>query len=173
MRTIGELRNERIRLGVTQRAVAEAMGTTQSALSRAERDGNPTQTFLERYERALNARAGTHARAFHAESVPEIATLRVIAAEIAQRHGVQDLYVYGSVARGEAHADSDVDLLYRMAPGSPRTMTVIQTLRDDLECALGHRVSLTSYDSLIRDAETSRAGKRFLSHIRPDLIKVA
>ncbi|KFI95685.1 RhuM family protein [Bifidobacterium stellenboschense] len=57
MKSIEELREERRRLHVTQGAVAKAMGTTQSALSRAEREGNPTQDFLQRYEQALDALA--------------------------------------------------------------------------------------------------------------------
>lgn len=53
MNLIDKLRQQRIRLGLSQQAVAQAMGTTQSALARAERGGNPTQNFLQRYREAL------------------------------------------------------------------------------------------------------------------------
>lgn len=36
---------------------------------------------------------------------------------IAQRHGASTVRVFGSVARGEADADSDLDLLVDLAPG--------------------------------------------------------
>ncbi|RSX56694.1 nucleotidyltransferase domain-containing protein [Bifidobacterium samirii] len=166
MRSIGELREERMRLNLSQSSVARAMHTTQSALSRAERDGNPTQSFLSRYEDALKALGP-------GESVLEVAMLRLLVGDVVKRHHVAELYVYGSVARGEAHADSDVDLLYRLEHGSAYTMADVAYLREDLESALGRTVSLTSYDSLIRDARRSRAGRRFLDHITPDLVRVA
>ena len=54
MAMIDDLKQERIRRGLSQAAVAHAMGTTQSALSRAEHGGNPTQDFLQRYQEALD-----------------------------------------------------------------------------------------------------------------------
>ncbi|KAB8293633.1 nucleotidyltransferase domain-containing protein [Bifidobacterium avesanii] len=177
MKSIAELRADRLRAGLSQRRVAEAMGTTQSALSRAEREGNPTQSFLRRYEDALSGLTvldpADNPAASASDSVLEIATMRMIAGDIARRHHVAELYIYGSVARGEARPDSDVDLLYRMEPGAPRGMTAMRALSDDLSAALGRKVSLTSYDSLLRHAADSRASRRFLDHIRPDLVKVA
>ena len=109
MRIIDELKEERIRLGLNQRTVAEAMGTSQSALSRAERNGNPTQDFLQRYQRALRS-------ALHTGSNLELSTIKMIVSSIARRYGIAEMYLYGSTARGEADADSDIDLLYRCAP---------------------------------------------------------
>jgi len=37
--------------------------------------------------------------------------LRAHAGELRERYGVYDLAVFGSVARGEAHEDSDIDIL--------------------------------------------------------------
>ena len=39
-------------------------------------------------------------------------------AEICRRYGVARLDVFGSVSRGEAAPDSDVDVLYELAPGA-------------------------------------------------------
>ncbi len=36
--------------------------------------------------------------------------------QIAQKHGIQKLYVFGSIARGEATGKSDVDFLVEMLP---------------------------------------------------------
>lgn len=38
--------------------------------------------------------------------------------ELARRRGIQDVCVFGSMARGDASADSDVDLLVTLAPGT-------------------------------------------------------
>ncbi len=38
--------------------------------------------------------------------------------EIAQKHGIAKIYVFGSVARGEATALSDVDFLVEMQEGA-------------------------------------------------------
>ena len=166
MKSIEELKDSRVRLGLSQQAVAEAMGTTQSALSRAEREGNPTQAFLVRYENAMEA--------LHpSRSVLEIVTLKLIIANLVERYHIAEMYVFGSVARGDAKADSDVDLLYRLKPDAPRSLGSMRSLTEDLEALLGRKVSLTSYDALLRSAERSRASRRFLEHIQPDMIKVA
>ena len=131
MKTIDELRDERLRARISQGSVARLMGTTQSALSRAEREGNPTQDFLQRYERALAAlisdnpsNSTTNAGSDTANignpspassnSPLEIATLKLIVAQLVERHHIDEMYVYGSVARGDAMPDSDVDLIYRL-----------------------------------------------------------
>ena len=46
-----------------------------------------------------------------------IETLRSILSPIAKRHGVKKLSVFGSVARGEATDESDVDLLVDIPDG--------------------------------------------------------
>ncbi len=38
--------------------------------------------------------------------------------QIAAQYGVSDIRVFGSVARGEERADSDIDLLIDVAPGT-------------------------------------------------------
>ena len=190
MKSIDELREERVRSHISQSAAAQSMGTTQSALSRAEREGNPTQDFLQRYERALAAlisdnpsNSATNAGSDTANignpspassgSPLEIATLKLIVARLAERHHIDEMYVYGSVARGDARPDSDVDLIYRLKPGASYSIMEKQQLVDDLESLLRRKVSLISYDSLLRHAKRSRSSKRFLDHITPDLIKVA
>ncbi len=38
--------------------------------------------------------------------------------QVCERYGVIRLEVFGSAARGAAHRDSDIDLLYTLAPGA-------------------------------------------------------
>ncbi|MBW3090264.1 nucleotidyltransferase domain-containing protein [Bifidobacterium miconisargentati] len=192
MKTIGELREERLRAHINQASVAAMMGTTQSAVSRAERDGNPTQDFLQRYENSLRSiitgdtgisnsaaaqpllgQAPTDNPGLSHDSTLEIVTLRLIISQLVERYDIADMYVFGSVARGEARPDSDVDLLYRLKPGASHSMMTMQRLTDDLESMTGRKVSLTSYDSLLRNAQRSRASQRFLEYIAKDMIKVA
>lgn len=185
MKSITELREERQRRRLSQTDAARIMGTTQSALSRAERDGNPTQDFLQRYERALDTTAPQTPSMPPAQPLPstttssgsfgplEIATIRLIVAKLVAQYDIVEMYVFGSVARGDERPDSDVDLLYRFAPGASHSMMTMRQLTNDLERALGRKVSLTSYDSLLRSAQRSRASRRFLGHIREDMVKVA
>lgn len=170
---IEELRQRRLELGLSQGQVAAMMGTTQSALSRAERGGNPTQDFLQRYDDALQAFADGDNGIANNSSIAEIATIKLIIGSIARQYGLSEVYVYGSVARGEANDDSDVDLLYRTEPGTHLNMMRREALQHELEHEFGREVSLTSLDSLQRKARTSRASQRFYQHIQPDMLRVA
>ena len=71
---------------------------------------------------------------------------------IAARHGVQRVHVFGSFARGDARADSDVDLLIEAGPRTPPWFP--GGLLVDLEEALGRRVDVAEESTLhplIRD----------------------
>ena len=60
--------------------------------------------------------------------------------------------VFGSIARGEAGPDSDIDLLVELEPG--RSLLDLGGLLMDLQDLLGHRVELVTEGSLhwyIRD----------------------
>jgi uncharacterized protein len=59
---------------------------------------------------------------------------------IARNRGAHNLRVFGSVARGEARADSDVEFLVDFEPG--RTVLDLSELMLDLEELLGRRVDV-------------------------------
>jgi predicted nucleotidyltransferase len=59
---------------------------------------------------------------------------------IAAARGARNVRVFGSVARGEARVDSDIDLLVEMEPG--RTVLDLSELILDLEEALGRAVDV-------------------------------
>jgi predicted nucleotidyltransferase len=65
---------------------------------------------------------------------------------IAAQHGARNLRVFGSVARGEDRADSDVDLLVDMDPD--RSLLDIVALSQDLEELLDRRVDVLTGASL-------------------------
>jgi len=62
--------------------------------------------------------------------------------QIAFRHGAHDVRVFGSVARREADAASDVDFLVRLEPG--RTLLDHAALRIELEELLGCPVDVVT-----------------------------
>ncbi|KAF3890221.1 MULTISPECIES: nucleotidyltransferase family protein [Nostocales] len=71
---------------------------------------------------------------------------------IAAKYGAYNVRVFGSVARGEARPDSDVDFLVELEP--QRTLLDQIALIQSLEELLGRKVDLTEPETLhelIRD----------------------
>lgn len=62
--------------------------------------------------------------------------------------GVAKLWVFGSVVRGEARPDSDVDVVVEFDPAASVTLTGFARLRQDLEDALGLPVDLAEWRTL-------------------------
>ena len=80
---------------------------------------------------------------------PSIAQLARARAEIlaaASRHGATNVRVFGSVARGDADAASDVDFLVDFEPG--RSLLDLAGLLVDLEDLLGHPVDVVTEPGL-------------------------
>jgi uncharacterized protein len=71
---------------------------------------------------------------------------------IASKHGARNVRVFGSVARGEARPDSDVDFLIDVEPVTSSWFPA--GLVQDLESLLGRRVEVVTergLNHLIRD----------------------
>ncbi len=66
--------------------------------------------------------------------------------EIAARHGIRDIRIFGSYARGEAAPQSDLDLLVRLAPGSG--FSDLMDFCSEAEAALGGKVDVVTEDGL-------------------------
>ncbi|MGN0108835.1 MAG: helix-turn-helix domain-containing protein [Bifidobacterium sp.] len=172
MDTINALKARRLEAGLSQQAVASRMGTTQSALSRAEHGGNPTQDFLQRYDDALSDLTATSSITVKSGSTVDITTVKLVTGAIAAKYGLAQVYLYGSFARGEADDDSDIDLLYVSREASQSGMGDLARLKGELERSFGREVSLTSLVSLRRHAQRSRASRRFYEHIQRDMVRV-
>jgi predicted nucleotidyltransferase len=82
-------------------------------------------------------------------TLDEIKALGLRLAELCQKYGIAELSVFGSVARGDARPDSDVDLLYVRVPGNDLGMSYF-ALQDDLEKLFGRPVDLVPKESLHR-----------------------
>ena len=70
-------------------------------------------------------------------------------AELCRKYGIAELAVFGSVARGDAGPDSDVDLLYVRVSGNDLGMAYLD-LQEDLERLCGRHVDLVAKDELHR-----------------------
>jgi predicted nucleotidyltransferase len=71
---------------------------------------------------------------------------------IAARHGASNVRLFGSLARGDAAADSDVDLLVTLEKG--RSLFDLGALLEDLKTLLGRDVDVVTENGLrarIRD----------------------
>ncbi len=65
---------------------------------------------------------------------------------ILDRHGAKRAAIFGSVARGEAMPDSDVDILVALPEGA--TLLDLVSLKQELEAALQREVDVLTYNGL-------------------------
>ncbi len=79
---------------------------------------------------------------------------------LAAQHGAHNVRVFGSVARGEARPDSDVDLLVELEAG--RSLLDLGGLLMDLQTLLGREVDVVT-DKGLRD----RIRTRVLQEAKP------
>ncbi len=81
--------------------------------------------------------------------------------ELAVQHGARNVRIFGSVVRGEAQPNSDIDLLIDL--GEPLSPWVPVGLIQDLEALLEHKVDIVTEKSLhyfIRDRILNEARLR-------------
>src|SRR5450756_2765958 len=115
------IRMTREATGLSQDALAARAGTSQPAVSRYESGASsPSVETLDRLLAAMGARLELAAEASPRRldvRTPRMAKLRLNRDRIrraAHKHGATNVRVFGSVARGQDRADSDIDLLVDM-----------------------------------------------------------
>lgn len=98
-------------------------------------------------------------------SDPTAATLRLRAAitqhgsrlaDVLERYGATNPRLFGSVARGDAREDSDLDLLVDLAPGAGNELLRVAGLGEELSELLGVRVDVVAA-TLLRDEVSATA----------------
>ena len=66
--------------------------------------------------------------------------------EVAKRYGASNLRIYGSIARGQEHPASDLDLLIDLPKG--QSLLCLISLRQELEDLLGCPVDVSEAENL-------------------------
>lgn len=111
--------------GLGQRAIAETLGISQPAVSQ-------------------QLKFAPDLGDVHPEVLLEAAT--PVLKALADAHGYSGLAAFGSVARGQARDDSDIDLLVQ-APAGTSTFAFIR-FKQLIEEVLGREIDLISYGGL-------------------------
>ena len=75
---------------------------------------------------------------------------------LAEKYHISEVYIFGSYARGEATAESDIDLLVDLTGSVIRGLNFV-SFYNDLEEALGTSVDVVTMDSLT--IPTTRRGQ--------------
>lgn len=96
---------------------------------------------------------------------PTLATLRLRAAlngqrgrvaQVLRRYNATNPRLFGSVARGDAREDSDLDLLVDLVPGAGNELMRVAGLTEELSGLLGIRVDVVAA-TLLRDEVSATA----------------
>ena len=93
--------------------------------------------------------------------IQSIDEIKSIVSPIAHQYGVARIYLFGSYARGEATADSDLD--FRVDKGSLRGLIQLGGLYSDLE---------EKFDKSLDLLTTGSLEKKFLDHIANEEILI-
>ncbi|MFN3220061.1 MAG: nucleotidyltransferase domain-containing protein [Acidimicrobiales bacterium] len=160
-RLVEELEAARRDRGESKADVARGSGLGEPAVRRllSGRHPNPTVKTLEAVAEHLGLRLTFEPDP--ARTAPTLADLQARADDIHRivaAHGGSNVRVFGSVARGDARPDSDVDLLIDAAPGTG--LFELGAMEDELEDALGRSV----------DVVTSGSGR--MQHIHEEAISL-
>ena len=97
-----------------------------------------------------------------------IDSIRTLLLPIAKKYALKRIYLFGSYARGEANAGSDIDLL--LEGGDYGTVNKFLELAEALETRLGKPVDIVTATKVYSDV--SRAGKRLMRNIERDKVLV-
>jgi len=68
--------------------------------------------------------------------------------ELCLRYHVKELSVFGSAARGDMRADSDIDVMVEFEPGARIGLLKFEALSEELEVLLARKVDLVTKHGL-------------------------
>lgn len=110
--------------------------------------------------------------------IPSPSEIAALARPLARQYGITELYLFGSMADGEAGSDSDIDFIYETADDNMRVRR-IGDFREALREAFGRNVDLVKasyitqpekrpYDELIRSLFVRDVLSKPILRILPD-----
>lgn len=85
-----------------------------------------------------------------------VAARRGALQEVLDRYGASNPRIFGSVARGEANATSDFDLLVDLLPDGGNALLRVAGIAEELSEIMGRRVDVVT-GSLLRDEVSATA----------------
>jgi predicted nucleotidyltransferase len=133
---------------IIDRAILELLNIAPDAQLEISTDGQAL--LIERLDAAPDSAHGKRRRA--KPTLRDLRRHRDAILELAARHGARNVRVFGSVVRGKARPNSDVDLLVDMEP--ERSLIDRTALMQEIEDLLGYKVDVVnerSLNRLIRD----------------------
>ena len=143
------LRNIRKQLGLTQTEIALRMGyKDRSALAKVETGINDiTIETLFKYASALGVEVqeilfGDPSISFEIYSIKKI---KELIEPVMKKHKINEVYIFGSYARGEANIRSDVDIYCER--GDVKSLWDLSGFQNELELALSKKVDIVTIGS--------------------------
>jgi len=149
------LREARRRAGLTQRELAARAGITQSVVSAYENGSRePSLATLSSLVGVTGVSLEVHLGQGPIGGVPlrtgpvgrRLSRRRAAVLAVAARHGMTELQVFGSVARGEDTDASDLDLLVRVPEGTG--LLALGRFTQELEDLLRVPIDVVPQDSV-------------------------
>lgn len=145
------LREARTKAGLSQAELARRAGTTQSVVSAYESASRqPSLPVLDRLVSAtglvLDVRVRRRTSPLTGPLGASLWARRKKVKDLAARHGLTNVRVFGSVARGEENEGSDVDLLVDVEPGVG--MIGLGRAKQELDLLVGAEVDLVPASDL-------------------------
>jgi predicted nucleotidyltransferase len=130
--------------GLSRKALAQRAGVRPETVSRIASRGTCDFATLGRLAEAAGLRLGLEDGAFMPAGRLRDAVLgkRALIRTLAKAHGARALTLFGSAARGEDRAASDIDFIADLEPG--RSLLDLIGLAQDLQEALGRKVEVVT-----------------------------
>lgn len=126
--------------GLSRRALARRAGVRPETVSRIASRGTCDFGTLERLATAAGLRLGLEggmSQPTHRARDDVLSKAQLIRT-LASAHGARSVELFGSAARGEERAGSDLDFMVELEPG--RSLLDLIGLAEDLQAALGRKV---------------------------------